>query len=518
MISSTTGSVDPVKRVYVSGIITNDTGGYGVVNGDYIPVVDFKVSLIQVDGDIVVVGETGVQGAYDFFDVKPGRYFLYFHANLTDWHYRHFIANDFIGVDSYTDAYFVDVKDDLFVWTLLVADKRPIHIIIMAQAWYDENRNLLKDDGETGVDSTFTFRDINNQIFDDIDDNLSGGSARVPAVGRYCMDVSFHDPSYSIEPSGGKPDYMPGNGYKTMCFNSQDLMVSIPVKWPGQVFNIIGYVQLSVPALKESTFNIGQYAWNDTNSNGIFDQDEQGLQGIEIIISHADGTFIGRTTTDAKGFFLSRVIPAGEYIVQCVSPRGLQIQKRLKYDGVWRKEDSIVCTVNVVDGRETITIPNNNTILAKEFIPSTPGHQLGQFIDPSVGCAFGQYMVALKGQVLDNKLHPQPNALVRLKDTRDNSTQNTEADNLGFFVFDHLKYHNKYCLEVRDLHDECFNSDGQGLIDVRVSTSDDMVDGSILIFNFNIPRNLNTPTNSTDNSPLLNPPVKEMNGTIINNI
>eukprot|EP01133_Synstelium_polycarpum_P019140 gene19140-22922_t len=505
-VASTTGSVDPNKRFGVSGKVACDTGGYGIVSGDNKPRVGLKVSLVQVDSETNIVRETDDNGEYFFSDVKPGRYFLYFQTNLTDWHYKHFAGDDYKGVESYTDTFFVDIKDELYIWTIMVADKRPAYVFVTVTAWHDENRNLLKDDDEAGVDATFTFRDINNQTFWDADDSLSIGLIRVPAVGRYCLDVSFHDPGYVIESSGGKPAYMPANGYKTMCFSAQYLMIPMPELWPNDLYNMVGSVQLYVPAIKEATFNIGQYAWNDTNSNGIFDQDEQGIQGIDITISHVDGKFVGRTTTDAKGFFLSRVIPAGEYIVQCVSPRGLQIQKQLKYNGAWKREDSIVSTVNVVDGREKITIPNNNTILAKDYIPNPSGRQLAQFVHPSIGCAFGVYMVAVKGRVLDNKLQPQPNAIVALKDTRDNSIQNTKADNLGYYVFDHLKYHNKYCLEVRDLHDECFDSDGQGLIDVRVSTSDDKVDAAILIFNFNIPRNLNTPTNSTDNSPQLHKP------------
>ncbi len=64
------------------------------------------------------------------------------------------------------------------------------------------------------------------------------------------------------------------------------------------------------------TLNFGDYVWNDTNNNGLFDSVETGIAGVTVNLLDAGGTTIGVATTTGQGGYLFTGLPAGQYRVQ----------------------------------------------------------------------------------------------------------------------------------------------------------------------------------------------------------
>ncbi|MBF9619496.1 SdrD B-like domain-containing protein, partial [Streptococcus pseudopneumoniae] len=48
----------------------------------------------------------------------------------------------------------------------------------------------------------------------------------------------------------------------------------------------------------EKLYNLGDYVWEDTNKNGIQDEDEHGIEGVEVSLTRPNGT-VETTTTNS---------------------------------------------------------------------------------------------------------------------------------------------------------------------------------------------------------------------------
>lgn len=77
----------------------------------------------------------------------------------------------------------------------------------------------------------------------------------------------------------------------------------------------VGPVQRAITVVASS---IGDYVWNDTNSNGVQDAGEPAVAGVPVSVTgtDVDGNVITRTTTtDAAGNYLFDNLPSGSYVV-----------------------------------------------------------------------------------------------------------------------------------------------------------------------------------------------------------
>ena len=66
---------------------------------------------------------------------------------------------------------------------------------------------------------------------------------------------------------------------------------------------ISGQVDNSVDAGLFQLANIGNFAWEDQNNNGIQDLGEPGISGITIQLFTSGGSLVGSDTTDGSGFY-----------------------------------------------------------------------------------------------------------------------------------------------------------------------------------------------------------------------
>ncbi len=64
------------------------------------------------------------------------------------------------------------------------------------------------------------------------------------------------------------------------------------------------------------TAEIGDYVWFDANNNGIQDNNETGVQGVTVVLTTCNGTFVAQQTTNADGEYLfTGLNPDVNYIV-----------------------------------------------------------------------------------------------------------------------------------------------------------------------------------------------------------
>ena len=81
----------------------------------------------------------------------------------------------------------------------------------------------------------------------------------------------------------------------------------------------IGTFAVPVPVELES--RLGDFVFEDTNSNGIQDAGEPGIESVFVTLLDQDGVVIDETNTDADGFF-EFIVPSGTFAVEFDAPEG----------------------------------------------------------------------------------------------------------------------------------------------------------------------------------------------------
>ncbi|MBO0386202.1 fibrinogen-binding adhesin SdrG C-terminal domain-containing protein, partial [Staphylococcus simulans] len=69
-------------------------------------------------------------------------------------------------------------------------------------------------------------------------------------------------------------------------------------------------------------YSLGDYVWEDTNKNGIQDDDEKGISGVHVTLKDNNGNELDYTTTDENGRYQFNNLDNGTYIVEFSTPEG----------------------------------------------------------------------------------------------------------------------------------------------------------------------------------------------------
>lgn len=165
----------------------------------------------------------------------------------------------------------------------------------------DTNENLLK-----GIDVSLL--DQNKNVLK---------TTKTDIFGRYSFD-DLNDGTYFIRVNLG-------NGYDAFTkndvgtdnsinndFNNNGLTKQIEVKDGNSDYSIdCGLLKL---------ISIGDFVWNDKNWNGIYDDDERGLGGIQVNL-FKDDNLISKVITDSSGHYKFNQLIPGKYSLQFIDNR-----------------------------------------------------------------------------------------------------------------------------------------------------------------------------------------------------
>ena len=69
---------------------------------------------------------------------------------------------------------------------------------------------------------------------------------------------------------------------------------------------------------------LGDYVWHDLNGDGIQNNVEPGLAGVKIKLRDCNGIYQQTTFTDPAGSYGFANLAAGQYLVQFITPDGMQ--------------------------------------------------------------------------------------------------------------------------------------------------------------------------------------------------
>ncbi|WP_423229370.1 SdrD B-like domain-containing protein [Staphylococcus schleiferi] len=72
------------------------------------------------------------------------------------------------------------------------------------------------------------------------------------------------------------------------------------------------------------TYSLGDKVWEDTNKNGIQDENEKGIKGVKVTLKDSTGEELDTTVTNDKGEYEFKDLPNGEYQVDFETPEGYE--------------------------------------------------------------------------------------------------------------------------------------------------------------------------------------------------
>ncbi|WP_270247419.1 SdrD B-like domain-containing protein, partial [Staphylococcus capitis] len=169
----------------------------------------------------------------------------------------------------------------------------------------------------------------------------------------------------------------------------------------------------------EKLYNLGDYVWEDTNKNGIQDEDEHGIEGVEVSLTRPNGT-VETTTTNSEGKYEFNDLQNGDYVINFKTPEGYTATK--SYEGNNSEVDS--------NGLSTVgTIKDaDNWTLDSGFYKTPSKYSLGDYV----------WYDSNKDGYQDDDEKGIKGVKVTLKDSEGNTLKTTETDENGKYLFDDL--------------------------------------------------------------------------------
>ncbi|EZS12992.1 serine-aspartate repeat-containing protein D, partial [Staphylococcus aureus VET0395R] len=210
--------------------------------------------------------------------------------------------------------------------------------------WEDTNKNGVQELGEKGVGNvTVTVFDNNTNTKVGEAVTKEDGSYLIPNLpnGDYRVEFSNLPQGYEVTPSKqGNNEELDSNGVSS-------------------VITVNGKDNLSADlGIYKPKYNLGDYVWEDTNKNGIQDQDEK-------------GNVLKTVTTDADGKYKFTDLDNGNYKVEFTTPEGYTPTTVTSGSDI-EKDSNGLTTTGVINGADNMTLDSG--------FYKTPKYNLGNYV------------------------------------------------------------------------------------------------------------------------------------------
>ncbi|HDZ6658514.1 TPA: MSCRAMM family adhesin SdrD, partial [Staphylococcus aureus] len=223
--------------------------------------------------------------------------------------------------------------------------------------WEDTNKNGVQELGEKGVGNvTVTVFDNNTNTKVGEAVTKEDGSYLIPNLPNedYRVEFSNLPKGYEVTPSKqGNNEELDSNGLSS-------------------VITVNGKDNLSADlGIYKPKYNLGDYVWEDTNKNGIQDQDEKGISGVTVTLKDENGNVLKTVTTDADGKYKFTDLDNGNYKVEFTTPEGYTPTTVTSGSDI-EKDSNGLTTTGVINGADNMTLDSG--------FYKTPKYNLGNYV------------------------------------------------------------------------------------------------------------------------------------------
>ncbi|MDO5375675.1 MAG: SdrD B-like domain-containing protein [Staphylococcus rostri] len=391
------------------------------------------VILKDKDGNVLKRTVSDKHGDYSFKNLDPGDYIVEFvtpHAYVPTLEKLdgHFVELDsdapstlvhLTNNDITIDAGFYRIADTVRVGDYVWIDKDKDGIQDEDEQPFPGVTVILKDSDD--VEITRTVTDENgNYIFQDLEPGHYTVQFKVPK-----------DYKPTLAEQGGDDDKDSDGTKVEVELDDDDVTIDS------------GFYK------KPSTLVIGDYVWEDSNKDGLQDNDEPGLAGVTVILKDANNTEITRTTTDTTGHYQFDHLSRGVYNIEFVTPT--DYQPTLVNQDFAGKTDSNGLNVTVNLEADDLTIDSG-------FYRTNHSYKIGDYV----------WIDANKDGIQDSNETPLPGTTVILYDHNGEEVSRTVTDDTGHYLFNNLQK-GDYVVEFFAPEGYTVTKDNQGTDDAKDS-------------------------------------------------
>ncbi|MBM0788715.1 SdrD B-like domain-containing protein, partial [Staphylococcus epidermidis] len=270
--------------------------------------------------------------------------------------------------------------------------------------WEDTNKDGIQDDSEKGISGVkVTLKDKNGNAI---------GTTTTDASGHYQFK-GLENGSYTVEfetPSGYTP---------TKANSGQDITVDSNGITSTGIINGADNLTIDSGFYKTPKYSVGDYVWEDTNKDGIQDDNEKGISGVKVTLKNKNGDTIGTTTTDSNGKYEFTGLENGDYTIEFETPEGYTPTKQNSGSDEGKDSNGTKTTVTVKDA-------DNKTIDSGFYKPT---YNLGDYVWEDTN----------KDGIQDDSEKGISGVKVTLKDKNGNAIGTTTTDASGHYQFKGLE-------------------------------------------------------------------------------
>ena len=317
------------------------------------------VTVNLLDGSGNLTGKsttTNASGYYSFTGLMPGSYGVQFTAPAG----YVFTGKDQGGDDAKdSDADVATGKTGIVTLTSgqnnLTLDAGLYQYVSLGDfAWVDSNANGVQDSGEPGLSG------VTVNLLDSLGNPIAGKFTTTDASGKYLFS-GLVPGSYGVQFIA--PASYVFTGKDQGGDDAKDSDADIVTGKTGIVTLTSGQTNITLDAGLYQYASLGDFAWVDSNANGIQDSGEPGLSGVTVNLLDGSGNPIAgkTTTTDGSGIYGFANLVPGKYGVQFVAPGGYVFTG--KHLGGDDTKDSDADIVTGKTGIVTLTSGENNLTL-----------------------------------------------------------------------------------------------------------------------------------------------------------
>ncbi len=302
-VNTSNGASNGEKVYRIGNYVWEDTNKDGIQNETGAGIGGVKVTLIDKEtNQPVQTQETSENGSYLFENVKNGNYIVKFE---TPKGYQPTekgkggSEKDSNGIETEVT---VNNADDL---TIDSGFYKPTYKV-GNYVWEDTNKDGVQNEEGTGIGGvkvTLIDKETNQPV--QTQETSENGSYLFENVKNGNYIVKFETPKgYQPTEKGKGGSEKDSNGIETEVTvnNADDLTIDSGFYKP--------------------TYKVGNYVWEDTNKNGIQDEDEKGIKGVKVTLKDSTGEELDTTVTNDKGEYEFKDLPNGEYQVDFETPEG----------------------------------------------------------------------------------------------------------------------------------------------------------------------------------------------------
>ncbi|MGO4036866.1 SdrD B-like domain-containing protein [Staphylococcus pseudintermedius] len=407
--SSSGGTADGNEASYQLGDkVWNDVNKNGIQDQGETGIADVKVTLKDLDGNILDTTYTNTNGKYIFDNLKNGNYQVDFETPEGYAASPSNQGNDALDSDGPTNAQAV-ISDgnNLTVDQGFYQTETPTHNV-GDKVWEDLNKDGIQDQNEPGIANVkVTLKDADGNVVD---------TRTTDDKGNYLFE-KVKEGEYTIEfetPEGYTPTQ---TGQGRVSTDSNGTSSLILVEGNDDLTIDSGFYKEPV------THKVGDKVWDDLNKDGIQDDNEPGISNVKVTLKDADGNVVDTRTTDANGNYLFENVKEGDYTIEFETPEGYT--PTVTGQGTSDNDSNGTSTKVTVKDGDDLTIDSGFT----QVTPEPPTHNVGDKVWDDLN----------KDGIQDDNEPGIANVKVTLKDADGNVVDTRTTDANGNYLFENVK-------------------------------------------------------------------------------